>query len=131
MDNTRVIVASYERLTGMMQRQLEILSEQELDDRFQQFAALSLEWSLLSHQVEDAVSMISGYDHMLPQEREAIRASVEAMKALSSRMESMLTKQQNHDFETMQSIKKKQTTLRSYGGLGHEDSIPLYLDERK
>lgn len=125
------ITADYERLVEVMQSQLDVLTETQAEDKFKQFNTLALEWSLISQRIEQLLDGVGGYDNISPHIQTPIRDAMLKMKQLAEEIEKLLAEHRKNDSETMLRVKMKQTTLRSYGGVGVGDSVPLYFDERK
>lgn len=125
------IIKDYELLVDLMQKQLDLLRENLSEDKLERFEELSQDWTRISLRIDQKVFDMGGYTSIPQHDQEIIRDLISKMEKLSFEINSSLAEQHNSDAETMKKVKMNQTTLRSYGGVGGGESIPLYFDERK
>lgn len=124
----------YGQLVNLMQHQVDLLEHinVEQDEQvLQQFLTLSDKWKSISTKIDVSMEKSNGELQENKDTALFIRQSIERMIVLGLRIESLLNNIKAQDSSTMLNIKKQQTTLRSYGGVGSGEAVPLYFDERQ
>jgi len=121
----------YEKLIDITNRQLDVLQQDQDDQKLQRFIDISLEWSNAANEIE-RYNIQRYYDEVFTvSQRQSILDSIMLVSKIGERIEGTLNQIYTADSNAMQRIKKTQTTLRSYGGVDNDDVIPLYFDERQ
>jgi len=123
------LLSLLQQMDSILQNQYDLLQSNVDEQTLEQVVDLSQEWMAIS----DIFTEMSRDPSVGDSEsnEEAIKALLETMVNKVRDIEHLLLSLHGSMVSSMSSIKKQQTIVRSYGGLGHTDSIPLYLDEKK
>jgi hypothetical protein len=123
------LLSLLQQMDSILQNQYDLLQSNVDEQTFEQVVNLSREWMSISDVFTEISRDPSVADSV--SNEEAIKALIETMLNKVRDIEHLLLSVQDSMVSSMSSIKKQQTIIRSYGGLGYKDSIPLYLDEKK
>lgn len=128
---TEDLKSSYGQLLSLMEQQAALLQHSDQELSLKQFTSTALEWSLISGRIDKLIDDHGGYDRLEESDRQEVIDLLHRMTEIGQLLEASLEKQYRDDSDTMKRVKMQQTTLRSYGGLGFQDSVALYVDEKQ
>ncbi|MFD2116990.1 hypothetical protein ACFSTH_19415 [Paenibacillus yanchengensis] len=131
---SEILLENYEELSHILTSQNILLDKiigSDDEKLLNEYIKLTERWATHQSNIDNITSSLANQFVLDNKLADEIQSKIVFMINASKVLENKLEKIKNSDADLMLKLKKKQMTLRGYGGMTQYDVTPLYMDEKQ